>query len=121
MAADVYVSPEELTGDSGLGASDARLAAAAVAGSHWVAARVGATLTVPEVGSDIGELTRLEVDVRWSNAARIAALRFLRSKDAPFGVMGGLGDLAVRVAMDIPEAKLALQGARTDAAAWGIG
>jgi len=121
MAATVYIHPAEFYGDTGLAASDPRLAAAAVAGSLWVAARVGATLEAPVVGDDIGILTRATVDARWSNAARIAALRFLRSKDAPFGVMGGMGDLAVRVSMDIPEAKLALQGARVEPEAWGIG
>lgn len=121
MPATVYIHPAEFYGDTGLEASDPRLAAAAVAGSQWVAAQVGAELEVPEVGDDIGLLTRATCDVRWSNAARIAALRFLRSKDAAFGVMGGLGDLAVKVSMSIPEAKLALYGARTAPEAWGIG
>jgi hypothetical protein len=118
---DVYVQPTELAELAGLTASDPRLVLACVAASQWVAARVGSALPAVLEDADIGTLTRVTCDVRWTNAARIAALRFLRSSDAPFGVMGGLGDLAVRVAQDIPEAKLALQGARTAPEAWGIG
>lgn len=57
------------------------------------------------------------VDVGVRAATLVAAARFLRSADVPFGVAGGLGDLAIRIYADIPEAELHLFGLRES---WGV-
>ncbi len=47
--------------------------------------------------------------------AMVAAVRYWQSASVPFGVLGGLGDLATRVSgASIPEADLAMQYDKAD-------
>jgi len=57
------------------------------------------------------------VDIAVRQATLVAAARFLRSGDIPFGVAGGLGDLAIRVYASIPEAEMHLLGLHES---WGV-
>lgn len=97
-----------------------RLILACIVATLWVAERVGAELAVPVLAPPYTE-ERATVDPRWTAATIVAAGRFYRSPDIPFGVLGGLGDMAVNVKVSIPEAELVLFGARTGDLAWGIG
>jgi len=86
--------------------------------THWVKYRVG-ELTLEEEVEAFPPYVLIPVPANPGRlrAAQIAATRFWASPQAPFGVMGGFGDLATRVSASIPEAELALQGQRT---AFGI-
>lgn len=121
---DVFVAPDELApsvgGAAAASAQPDRLALACITATLWVAQRVGATITAGDLVPPYAT-ARIACDPRWTAAATIAAIRFYRSPDAPFGVLGGLGDMAVTVRQSIPEAELVLQGARLAAAGWGIG
>lgn len=120
-----YASLAALKGELGIPdastAQDAQLALALVAGAAWVDHRRGIE---PTEGDDTwtgdpDELV-LEEDAPAGvvAAAIVAAVRFYKSPDVPFGVAGGLGDLAVYVSRTIPEAEVLLLGHRS---AWGIG
>lgn len=124
----VYASTQELAAVVGQPVGqDERLSLALVMASRWVdrvvgynAGEVGADPAVPVDATLIAlPVTVLvkAVDVGVRNATLVAAARFLRSPDAPFSVLGGMGDLAIRVGMDIPEAELHLLGLHDS---WGI-
>lgn len=84
--------------------------------THYVP--VGANAPTPRPIDPPVSLVLVPVDVGVRQASLVAATRFLRSPDVPFGVAGGLGDLAIRIYADIPEAELHLTGLHQS---WGIG
>ncbi len=108
---------------------DERLDIALVMASRWVDRKVGLSVSSREAGDEPilpvdttaldapVSLVVLAVDVGARNATLVAAARFLRSGDIPFGVAGGMGDLAIRVFADIPEAEMHLFGLKE---AWGV-
>lgn len=115
----VYASTSDLAAYVGqpIGQDD-RLAVALVMASRWVDHRIGYNATDEEAPVDSTpieapvSLTVVPVRVEVRNATLVASARFLRSGDVPFSVAGGFGDLAIRVAADIPEAELHLLGVR---------
>lgn len=105
--------PEATTGQ------DARLSLALVLATSWVDHFLG--LEPVEDGDLWDPDGELEVE-DGVPAARVSAtvaagVRFYKSPDVPFGVAGGIGDLAVYVSRSIPEAEVILLGHRE---AWGI-
>lgn len=115
--APVYATAADLAAVTGLLATDDRLALALVMASRWVDyVMTGEADTAPLPDPLTVELVPQAVGIR--QATLVAAGRFLRSADIPFGVAGGLGDLAVYVRSDIPEAEMHLVGHRSS---WGIG
>lgn len=121
MASAVYASRTELatalgvTGASGL---DSKLDLALVVASRWVDEYTGTTYTQENIDQD-GTLTLTLTDCppSFKQATIVAAARFYKSPDVPFGIAGGLGDLAVRIKQSIPEAEVLLMGRRVS---WGI-
>lgn len=116
-----YVDPAEVARALGVDATANadRLAAAAIAGSWYVDRVMGLELPaepVPLVGPDDGPPWTVEVVAAPAGvhlAALVAAVRFAKSQDVPFGAAGGLGDLAVYVrGTTVPEADLLLVGHR---------
>lgn len=105
---------------------DERLQLALILGSRWVDHTLGyyaadGTDAIPAVPIEYPlELAYPAVDPRVVNATLVAATRMLRSGDVPLGVMGGLGDFAVRIRSEIPEAEMQLMGMR-DERSWGVG
>ena len=103
---------------------DDRLAVALVMGSRWVDHKVGYNVADESQPVDPTPvetpitLAVVPVRVEARQACLVASVRFMRSGDIPFSVAGGLGDLAVRVSSDIPEAELQLLGLRK---AWPVG
>lgn len=102
---------------------DDRLHIALVMASRWVDRTIGRNAADAEVPIDATpvdvpvSIDVVPVDIGIRNATVVAAARFLRSPDIPFGAAGGLGDLAVYVKADIPEAEAHLLGLRTK---WGV-
>ena len=112
---DVFVDREQLRGlvSTPTGHDDA-LDLCCILATHWVQYRIGELSLEDEVAeSPPYTLTLVAARPGRLRAAQIAATRFWASPQAPFGVMGGFGDLATRVSASIPEAELALQGQRT--------
>lgn len=113
-ATDVFASPDELAAWLGGSSSGTELtqrrALALLAGTHWVAHRVGVDFDDALIPP--GELVLVPVPSRasWREATLVVATRFTRSGDAVFGAMGGFGDDAVYVRAVIPEAELILFG-----------
>lgn len=100
---------------------DDRLDLALVMASRWVDRVIGGPEVDPPLNVPVEPpltLTVEPVDAGMRQATLVAAARFLRSPDVPFGVAGGMGDLAVRIYADIPEAELHLLGLRQS---WGVG
>jgi hypothetical protein len=113
---DIYAQPDALAAVTGLQASDARLSAALLMASRWVDYVMTGEADLTPVDDPIAtRYVPQPIGIR--QATLVAAARFLRSADVPFGVAGGLGDLAVYVKSDIPEAEMHLVGHRTS---WGI-
>lgn len=115
MATDVYTTAAELKSvvAPGGGASlDDRLAAAVILGSRYVDRKVGNPVAEAFIGDleDPYALATVACPPSWRQAALVAATRFYKSTDVPFGVVGGLADYAVRVRMEIPEVDLILTG-----------
>jgi hypothetical protein len=117
VAHEVYASVAELAARTGqpIGQDD-DLALALVTASRWVDRKLTGQAELTPVTSPV-VLRVIPRDAGVHGATLVAAVRFLRSADAPFGVLGGLGDLAVRIYQDIPEAEMHLLGQRTS---WGI-
>jgi hypothetical protein len=124
--ADVYASVAELSAQVGSPqGQDDRLALALVTGSRYVDQRLGYYAPDPAQAEPVpGGLlpdplvvTVVAAPPGAKLAALVAAGRHLRSPDLTLGVAGGLGDLAVRVYQDIPEADLHLFGLRRS---WGV-
>jgi hypothetical protein len=124
---DVYASVAELAAQVGSPqGQDDRLALALVTGSRYVDQRLGyyapdqPARAEPVPGGLLPDPLVVRV-VAAPPGAKVAALvaagRHLRSPDLTLGVAGGLGDLAVRVWADIPEADLHLYGLRQ---LWGV-
>jgi hypothetical protein len=122
----VYASRAELAAQVGEPAGqDARLDLALVTGSRWVDRELGYFAGDELRGTPPLELMLpdpLVIEVvpcppGAKMAALVAAGRHLRSPDLTLGVAGGLGDLAIRVYQDIPEASLHLFGLRRS---WGV-
>lgn len=101
-------------------AQDARLALALVVGTAWVDTKLGLTIETPDTEwtGDPDDLAVVsEPESAYVSATIVAATRFAKSSDVPFGVAGGLGDMAVHVSRSIPEAELILMGHHEE---WGI-
>lgn len=113
---DVFADPAELLsylGGSTVGRSsehDQRRNLALIAGSRWVAYRVGVGLTDDPIPPGDVVVTPVPARPQWRAATLVVATRFYRSPDAVFGAMGGFGDDAVYVRASIPEAELLLVG-----------
>lgn len=112
---DVYTTAAELKAIVAPGASSAlddRLAAAVILGTLYVDQKLGNPVAEPIVADleDPYALTTVACPVSWRQAALVAATRFYKSTDVPFGVVGGLAEYAVRVRMEIPEVDLILYG-----------
>ena len=113
---DVYASRAELAsalGVSGASGLDDRLDLALIAGSRWVDYYLGTAVTEEDVTAPY-TLSVVACNVAEKAATLAAASRFYKSADVPFGVVGGLGDYAVRVQRSIPEAEAILFGLRTE-------
>jgi hypothetical protein len=117
VAHEVYASVSELAARTGqpIGQDD-DLALALVTASRWVDRVIGDPVELLPVTAPVA-LRVIPRDAGVHGATLVAAVRFLRSADAPFGVLGGLGDLAVRIYQDIPEAEMHLLGQRKS---WGV-
>jgi hypothetical protein len=121
MASAVYASRADLAaalGMTGVSGPETRLDLALVIASRWVDNYLGIDFTQEDIDQD-GTLTLTATDCppAYKQAALAAASRFYKSTEIPYGVVGGLGDLAVRVKQSIPEAEVLLMGYRTE---WGI-
>lgn len=119
MANNVYASRTELAatlGMTGVTGLDDRLDLALLIASRWVDYRTGTTVDQAAVTAPY-TLTVVASQPAVKQATISAATRFYKSPDVPFGVAGGLGDLAVYIKSSIPEAELLLLGHRVS---WGI-
>ena len=108
---------------------DERLATALVMASRYADKVVGYNIGSRVAGDDPElpidstpvsyplTVTPVEVPIGAQQATLIYAGRFMRSPDIPFGAAGGLGDFAVRVFADVPEAEMHLLGLRES---WGV-
>ena len=108
---------------------DERLATALVMASRYADKVVGYNIGSRVAGDDPElpidstpvespiTLTVQPVPIGARQATLIYAGRFMRSPDVPFGVAGGLGDLAIRIFANVPEAEMALFGLRDE---WGV-
>jgi len=118
-AANTYATRAELaaalgmTGASGL---DDRLDLALIIASRWVDEYTGTDYTQADVSPPY-TLTVIACPPSFKQATLAAASRFYKSTDVPFGVVGGMGDYAVRIKTSIPEAEAILMGQRLT---WGI-
>jgi hypothetical protein len=116
----VYCDEADVARALGLPAStpgSEKLQAAAIYGSRYVDLVIG-NEPAPSVGPPYTTL-RVPCEPAWTQGAIVAAVRFTKSPDVPFGAAGGLGDLAVYVrGTSIPEVDLLLTGHRQ---AFGIG
>lgn len=115
-----YVLPAELRAVIGVpNGQDARVAACCVLGSVWLDHYLGAVEPVIPEYDDAAAIVRAAgTTYPLQHGALLLAERLYRSPDVPFGVAGGLGDLAVRVySLSVPEAELAALGLRQS---WGI-
>lgn len=83
-----------------------RIDQARVVGSRWVDTYIGNTVEEGDPGETLEEPS---VDYRMRQAAIIASVRFYKSGDAPFGL---LGDSERYVSSRIPDAELVLTGMR---------
>jgi hypothetical protein len=116
---EVYATVQDLaTVLGGVTGQDDRLTVALILASRWVDYHLGKTVTDHEVDWT-APITLDVVDSRPSVhlATIAAAVRFYKSPDVPWGVAGGLGDVATYVKTTMPEVALILLGQRE---AWGI-
>lgn len=111
---DTYVSADDLKAVVAPGSgsvNDDRLDSAAYLGSRFVDRKLGNPVVEDWTTFPLsGGLTVVPCPPSWRQAALVAAVRFYKSSDVPFGVVGGLADYAVRVRMEIPEVDLILTG-----------
>lgn len=116
---EVYASLSELaTVLGGVTGQDDRLTAAIILASRWVDYHLGNTVD-DDLVDWTAPITLDVVDCRPAihQATIAAAVRFYKSPDVPWGVAGGLGDVATYVKTTMPEVSLILLGQRQ---AWGI-
>jgi hypothetical protein len=116
---EVYATVQDLaTVLGGVTGQDDRLTVALILASRWVDYHLGKTVT-DDVVDWTAPITLDVVDSRPSVhlATIAAAVRFYKSPDVPWGVAGGLGDVATYVKTTMPEVALILLGQRE---AWGI-
>ena len=126
--ADVYASPDELAAITGTAkGADERLEIALIMGSRMVDLICGYAMSAyPDQTQPVPQdaithpvtVTEVPVPPGAHQAALVFAARYLRSPDVPLGFAGGLGDYAVRIRSEVPEAEMHLVGLRAD---WGIG
>ena len=105
---------------------DLRINTALVLASRWVDAYLGWSnvmspadeydWTDPDLW-DSDPLVVVECPTAVRQATIAAAVRFYKSPEVPWGVAGGLGDMAVYVKTSMPEVGLMLMGLRNT---WGI-
>lgn len=113
MTATVYASLGDLarkvTGGTAIAGFEDELASAVILGSRYVDSRLGNLYgDDPMAGPyDEASVTVIACDPRWRAATIVAATRFYKSADIPFGVVGGW-DYAVRAQGSIPEVDLIL-------------
>ena len=88
-----------------------RVQEVAIAATTWVNHRIGAEVTEVAVEHPV-TLEAVAAPAGQVQAARIIAARMWAQEAAPFGVLGGLGDLATRPGFSTPEAEVALLGQR---------
>jgi len=110
---DVYLSRDDLRAQVGVNTGfDDRLDRAVVMGTMY-ARKFCDGMTVaetPVLEPGPLDLTVVATTPGRVQGATIAAVRFWQSGSVPFGIAGGLGELAVRVSgRSIPEADLAMQ------------
>ncbi len=110
---DVFASPAELRAALGNVGDTNRLGMALLVATRWVLHRLGYTFTDTELPADPAAITVTPVAVRssWRQATIAAAVRFYKSPEAPFGVLGGF-DMATYVRMSIPDVDMLLLGER---------
>lgn len=116
---EVYATVQDLaTVLGGVTGQDDRLTVALILASRWVDYHLGKTVA-DHVVDWTAPITLDVVDSRPSVhlATIAAAVRFYKSPDVPWGVAGGLGDVATYVKTTMPEVALILLGQRE---AWGI-
>lgn len=113
MSIDVYARLSDLalivTGGTAVTGFEDRLATALVLGSRYVDDRLGNPVDDTPVAQPYDDTTVSVVscDPRWRQATLVAATRFYKSTDVPFGVVGGW-EYAVRAQGAIPEVDLIL-------------
>jgi hypothetical protein len=115
MTLPVYASLSDLakvvTGGTAAGTAVAdRLASAVYAGSRYVDGRLGNDVgdyVTAEYPLTADSVEMVPCDPRWRSATIVAATRFYKSADIPFGVVGGW-EYAVRAQGSIPEVDLIL-------------
>lgn len=112
---DVYADADELWAIVGPGnalpdAQEPRLALALIAATRWVGYRVGVEVTDDELLAPY-TIEAVECRPAWKAACLAAAVRFMKSADAPFGVTG-VGEYGMSVKTSIPEAEVLLFGQR---------
>lgn len=115
----VYASLSELAGVlGGVTGQDDRLSAALILASRWVDYHLGNSVTDHDVDWTAPYTLNVQ-DCRPSihSATLAAAVRFYKSPEVPWGVAGGLGDVAAYVKTTMPEVALMLLGQRHS---WGI-
>lgn len=121
MSIDVYCRLEDfaqkVTGGTAITGFEDALAQAAILGSRYVDSRLGIPYSDQPVGAPYGTATVnvVDCDPRWRAGAAVAAVRFYKSAEVPFGVVGGW-EYAVRAQGSIPEVDLIL-----GTAGWNIG
>lgn len=91
---------------------DERVQEVAIAATDWVHHRLGDTQWAPVAVEHPVVLTFDPAPAGALQAARVIAARMWAMEAAPFGVLGGLGDLATRPGFTTPEAENALLGLR---------
>jgi hypothetical protein len=107
----VYASEAELNAILGRepSAHDERTVGALVAASRWVDYRIGVDFTDDPITSPVA-ITVVPSTAAIHAATLVAAVRFYKGPDVPFGVAGQ--DLTAYVRTGIPDAELALLGQR---------
>lgn len=122
----VYAEPDALAAAVGLpSGNDEKLIVALVLASRWVdeyLGRDGLSAAdeydfTDDAWYEASAVTVLECPAAVRLATIAAGVRFLKSPDVPWGVAGGLGDMAVYVKTRMPEVELMLMGLRES---WGI-
>lgn len=113
VSIDVYARLADLapivTGGTAIAGFEDRLASAVILGSRYVDSRLGIPVADEPVSAPYGTATVnvVDCDPRWRAAAIVAATRFYKSSDVPFGVVGGW-EYAVRAQGAIPEVDMIL-------------
>lgn len=113
MSIDVYCRLEDIapkvTGGTAISGFEDSLAQAVILGSRYVDDRLGIPYSDQPVSPPYGTATVnvVDCDPRWRAGAAVAAVRYYKSADIPFGVVGGW-EYAVRAQGSIPEVDLIL-------------